>query len=60
MKYLLIIIAVTLLQGCDYISHEVYEIVTKDGKILKLSCPTIDRTRSNLTFIYDGDCVLVR
>jgi hypothetical protein len=46
------------LTGCDYVPRHVYEIETKDGKTLKLLCPTLDLTRSKFTYIIDGECVL--
>jgi hypothetical protein len=33
------------LTGCDYVPRHVYEIETKDGKTLKLLCPTLDLTK---------------
>lgn len=45
--------------GCDYVPHKTYEIQTKTGETLKLSCPTLDMNRSTFTYLYDKECYLV-
>jgi hypothetical protein len=49
-----------LVSGCDYVPRAVYEIETKDGKILKLLCPTVDRDRNRLTYVIDSECVAIK
>ena len=44
-----------LVSGCDYVPSTVYELETKDGKTLKLLCPTVERDRSKLTYWVDDD-----
>ena len=56
----LLFVAFLLSTGCDYIPRETYEIVTKEGVTLKLSCPTIDKERNSFTYIYEGNCVLLK
>ena len=56
---LLTSVSLMTLIGCDYVPRTVYEIETKDGKVLKLSCPTVDEGRSELTYIIDGDCIAI-
>ncbi len=56
----LLLVAFLLSTGCDYVPRETFEIETKDGETLKLSCPTIDRERNRLTYIYEGDCIVVK
>jgi len=51
--------AVLCLTGCDYVPHKTYEIQTKSGEIIKLSCPTLDIARSSFTYLYDKECYLV-
>lgn len=54
---LMVLLAVT---GCDYVPLKIYEVETKDGQVIKLSCPTIDRGRNTLTYIVDRHCTLVK
>ena len=56
----LLFAAFLLSTGCDYIPRETYEIETKAGVTLLLSCPTIDRERNRFTYIYAGDCIVVK
>ena len=36
--------------GGDYVQHKTYEIQTKTGETLKLSCQTLDMNRSKFFF----------
>ena len=49
-----------VVSGCDYVPSTVYEIQTVDGKVLRLLCPTVDRDRSKLSYIIDGECVAIK
>ncbi len=60
LHYVLAVVCIALLSGCDYIPHKVYEIKTESGEIIKLSCPTIDPNRSSFTYVYDKECYVVR
>ena len=48
------------LTGCDHVPHQQFKISTVNGEVLTLSCPVIDPMRSAITFVYDGDCVLLK
>ena len=45
--------------GCDYVPNKTYDIQTKNGETIKLSCPTLDMNRSIFTYLYDKECYLV-
>lgn len=45
--------------GCDYVPHKTYELQTKTGETIKLSCPTLDQARSSLMYLYDKECYIV-
>jgi len=51
--------AVLCVSGCDYVPHKTYEMQTKSGETIKLSCPTLDQARSSLTYLYDKECYLI-
>lgn len=57
---LMCFLCVATLSGCDYLPRTVYEIETKDGGVLKRFCPTIDRDRSKLTYVIEGECVATK
>ena len=58
---LIIALSILVISGCgEYIPRETYLLKTVDGRIIKLSCPTIDRARSILTYMHEGDCVLIQ
>ena len=59
MKKLIALFAVVILSGCDYVPHEMHEIETIDGSVIKLSCPKIDPARSTLAYSYGKECYLV-
>lgn len=58
-KLIMFCVGVFVLCGCEHVPHKIYEIETKGGEVIKLSCPTIDPSKSTLTY-YDGRCVLVK
>jgi len=59
-KIIIIVIASLFLFGCDYIPHERFEIKTESGEIITLSCPIISEGRSKVTYLIDGECVIVK
>ena len=59
MKKMGVLVSILFLAGCDYVPHVVHKIKTEEGKIIKLSCPEIDRGRSELTYVYEKQCVIV-
>lgn len=49
-----------LCAGCDYVPRTTYEIETKDGQVLILACPVLDRERSEITYLLEGSCVIYK
>ena len=52
--------AVGVFFSLDRIELTVYEIETKDGKTLKLACPTVDAELSTLTYVIEGECIVFK
>lgn len=59
MKYIAIILITFLCTACDYIPRKVYEIKTTSGEVIKLYCPSVDKGRNVITYLIDGECILV-
>lgn len=47
--------ALLVCAGCEYVPNKTYKIKTVDGTVLTLACPMVDEGRSKLTYITDSD-----
>lgn len=59
-KLLFVFLLLFFISGCDYIPHEQFEIETKSGDVITISCPVIDSKRSRITYFIDGECIIVK
>jgi hypothetical protein len=55
-----ILMTAVIVTGCEYIPRKVIEIQTKDGSTVKFLCPVVDPNRSTMTYIIEGDCVVIK
>jgi hypothetical protein len=56
----LILLAVVLCaSGCEYRPHKTYELQTKSGETIRLSCPLLDVSRNMVTYVYHRECYIV-
>ena len=60
MRAIILVCAAFAISGCDYVPRKIYKIATTDGHVLLLSCPMIDASRNEVTYLIDGECVLVQ
>lgn len=56
---LLLLAVVLCASGCEYLPHKTYELQTKSGETIRLSCPLLDMSRSVFTYVYHKECYLV-
>ena len=59
-KLIFLICILFLISGCDYIPHDQFEIKTESGEIIKISCPVVDKYRNRITYLTDGECIIVK
>ena len=59
MKLIVTVLSVFLLSACERIPLKTFEIETKSGETIKLSCPVVESGRSKLTYIIDRKCIII-
>ena len=57
-RLMLVAILALMLGGCDYKPRETFTIATAEGKQIRLTCPVVESSRSELTYLIDGNCVV--
>lgn len=59
MNYIVVLCISLLVTGCGFVPTEVFEVETVSGEIIRLRCPIIPEHKSELTYLYEQECVVV-